>query len=802
MQTFKMWTHRHLTGRWPQLASERSALQLWCQSRRWARSTRGVDLAPYAARGSVGLASPPLKPHLNGTATLSGDDDSGIQVLEGLEPVRKRPGMYVGGTGEQGLHHLVYEILDNAIDEIQNGHATGALIDLDVTTGWVTITDNGRGISPAINRKYGMSGITLAMTRLHAGGKFGGENSNYKVSGGLHGVGLTVVNALSERCEVKVWRNGVEYWQCCERGEAVGDLQQAPLPPPHAHWHGTQVRFRFDSGIFAAGLKYNADIIRTRIRELAHLNSGATLVFRGHDQRTHAVTAEPGTDHSWPHTQLHQSDFTAFGSGEAETNGVAAPLAETDAAIESSTATSPPVKAKALKKAKAAAAAAAALLGGSLDGKDVGHGWQVYRYRGGLQEYVTYMTKDKKCIHDVVYLNKAAQDASGRLTQVEVALQWCEDSYRDDLVSFVNCIRTPDGGTHLEGLKVAITRTVNNLAKKLKLVKDGDAALTGENIREGLSGAISVKLEEVEFEGQTKNRLGNPEVRGVVDGLVTAAATEWLETHPAALRAIVDKAVNAAKAADAAKKARDLVRRKNVLTKTMLPGKLADCTSSKREDTEIFIVEGDSAGGSAKQARDRFTQAILPLRGKILNVERKDDASILQNAEISNVIVALGLGSKEQGSKGLRYGKVIILTDADVDGAHIRTLLLTFLFRYRRELYEEGRVFMAVPPLYKLEVRGQPHWCFTEAELAQKRAGLPAGVSSTVQRFKGLGEMMPQQLWDTTLNPATRLLRRLTIEDAHAANEMIHVLMGSKVGPRRKLIEDHGSRLSVADLDI
>jgi len=423
--------------------------------------------------------------------------------------------------------------------------------------------------------------------------------------------------------------------------------------------------------------------------------------------------------------------------------------------------------------------------------------WQAYHYKGGLTEYVSWMNKERKTLHSTIYLNKTSEGVG-----VEAALQWCDDSYSDaGLAGFANSIRTVDGGTHLEGARAAVVKCIQELVKRLKLIKESDPPLSGDHIREGLQGVISVKVKDPEFEGQTKTRLGNPEVKRIVESVVAAEVSVWLETNPEPLRAIVAKAVMASRAADAARRARDLVRRKSVLTRTMLPGKLADCTSNNRDETEIFIVEGDSAGGSAKQARDRHTQAVLPLRGKILNVERQDESTMLKNQQISNLIVALGLGPKDEGCTGLRYGKVVILTDADVDGAHIRTLLLTFLFRYRPELFHEGHVYVAVPPLYKVETaRGAITWVFNDSQLAEVQKS--AGASATVQRFKGLGEMQPDQLWATTLDPATRTLRRLSVVDVDRASRMFSTLMGDKVAPRRQMIEEHASSFSLADLDI
>ncbi|KAK9808822.1 hypothetical protein WJX72_004299 [[Myrmecia] bisecta] len=645
-------------------------------------------------------------------------DAQHIQVLEGLEPVRKRPGMYIGSTGQRGLHHLVYEILDNAVDEVQAGYATLVKVELNLDTGWVTISDDGRGIPTDIHPATGKSALETVLTVLHAGGKFGGGSSGYSVSGGLHGVGVSVVNALSESLIVNVWRQGLEYAQRFSRGLAVTPMQCAPAQPEDAGRRGTQVSFLYDKAVFASSAVFEPDTIKARLRELAFLNSAATIQFR----------TVGGPQHS-------------NGAGD----GVA---------------------------------------------------WEELHYAGGLQEYVAWLNRDRATMHQPILVSRKVGDVG-----VEVALQWCSDSYSDTLIGFVNSIKTTDGGTHVDGLKVALTRTLNSLARKTKALKEGDANLSGDHVREGLGAIISVKVPEPEFEGQTKTRLGNPEVRKIVEGIVAQDVAEAFEMDPGTLSAVLSKAVQAYKAAEAAKKARELVRRKSVLTKSTLPGKLADCSSTDKAESEIFLVEGDSAGGSAKQARDRRFQAILPLRGKILNVERTDDAKLYKNEEISNLIVGLGLGLKGENISGLRYGKIILLTDADVDGAHIRTLLLTFLFRYQRDLFHQGHVYVGVPPLYKVEANRKATYCYNEADLQAFVAGRPPG-SFSIQRFKGLGEMMPEQLWQTTLNPQTRLLKRLTIEDAAEASQMFTLLMGDKVGPRRDLIEAHGSRYSAENLDI
>nr|CAB3472778.1 unnamed protein product [Digitaria exilis] len=560
-----------------------------------------------------------------------------VQVLEALDGVRTRPGMYIGSTGPRGLHHLVYEILDNAVDEAQAGHASK----IDVTLhddNSVSVTDNGRGIPTDIHPQTKKSCVETVLTLMHAGGKFGGSKSGYSVSGGLHGVGLSVVNALSEL--------------------------------------------------------------------------------------TITLTKEEG------HTEVQHNE---------------------------------------------------------------------YCYAGGLVEYVKWLNTDKKPLHDPIAFRKELDGIT-----VDVSLQWCSDSYSDTVLGYANSIRTIDGGTHIDGLKASLTRTINNLAKKSKTIKDKDITLSGEHVREGMTCIISVKVPSPEFEGQTKTRLGNPEVRRIVEQSVQENLTEYLELHPDVLDSILSKSLNALKAALAAKRARELVRTKSVLKSSSLPGKLADCASTNPEESEIFIVEGDSAGGSAKQGRDRRFQAILPLRGKILNIERRDEAALYKNEEIQNLILALGLGVKGEDFKkeALRYHKIVILTDADVDGAHIRTLLLTFFFRYQRALFDEGCIYVGVPPLYKVERGKQAHYCYDDADLKEIVNTFPANASYHIQRFKGLGEMMPAQLWETTMDPERRLLKQLKVDDAAEANVVFSSLMGSRVEYRKQLIHDAASTINIDKLDI
>ncbi|MDE5070404.1 MAG: DNA topoisomerase (ATP-hydrolyzing) subunit B [Trichodesmium sp. St5_bin8] len=881
-----------------------------------------------------------------------------MHVLEGLEAVRKRPGMYIGTTGPRGLHHLVYEVVDNSIDEALAGYCTHIEVDLN-KDGSVKVTDDGRGIPVDTHSKTGKSALETVMTVLHAGGKFGG--GGYKVSGGLHGVGVSVVNALSEWVEVTVWRDQKTHIQGYERGQPTGDLKSKPNKEKRT---GTSVQFLPDQEIFSTGIQFDYNTIIGRLRELAYLNAGVKITIT--DNRLELVKSD-------------------------------------EPKVES------------------------------------------YCYEGGIKEYVTYMNREKQSLHEeVIFVRGEKNDV-----QVEVALQWCVDAFSDNVLGFANNIRTIDGGTHLEGLKTVLTRTMNGIARKRNKLKDSDPNLGGENVREGLTAVISVKVPEPEFEGQTKTKLGNTEVRGIVDSLVGEVLSEYLDFNPQVADAVLDKAIQAFKAAEAARRARDLVRRKSVLESSPLPGKLADCSTKNPEESEIYLVEGDSASGcfagnqkviladgrrlsfaeivaeqaegkehfcytinqsgnvaieriinaritkknasvikiildnnetiictpdhlfmlrdgsykpaalltgndslmplsqkssqktensqeldgyemvwspqkeswiythlladfynlkagvyqsangdscyhvgfkklnstnteglltekhlefhktnlelayrcserdeflardiipnyndhynyrvvsiepleerldvydievpnthnfalasgvfvhnSAKQGRDRRFQAILPLRGKIINIEKTDDAKIYKNNEIQSMITALGLGIKgdEFDASQLRYHKVIIMTDADVDGSHIRTLLLTFFYRYQRALVDQGYIYIACPPLYKVE-RGRNHYyCYSDRELNNLTENeFPDNANYTIQRFKGLGEMMPVQLWDTTMNPETRTLKRVEIEDAAEADRIFTVLMGDRVAPRREFIETYGPKLKITDLDI
>ena len=626
---------------------------------------------------------------------------SQIQVLEGLEAVRKRPGMYIGSTGPRGLHHLVYEIVDNSIDEALQGYCDRIYVSLN-EDGSVTVKDDGRGIPVEVHPKTGKSTLETVLTVLHAGGKFGG--GGYKVSGGLHGVGISVVNALSKWLIADVYRNGKIYRQTYEKGITTSALEIVG----ESHHTGTIITFMPDETIFDE-IEFKYETLEHRLRELSFLNKGVKIVFE--DKRE-----------------------------------------------------------------------------GSERKKE-------FHYEGGLVEFVKYLNKTKTPIHDdIVHIDKKIGDSI-----VEIAMQYT-DGYTENIFSFANNIDTHEGGTHLAGFKAALTKTVNDYAKRNKLIKENEGNLTGEDIREGLTAVISVKLPEPQFEGQTKTKLGNTYMRGNVDSVTVEELGAFLEENPTTARTIVDKGLRAQRAREAAKRARELTRRKSVLESTSLPGKLADCAEKDPAKSEIFLVEGDSAGGSAKQGRDRHTQAILPLRGKILNVEKSRLDRILASDEIKNMITAYGCGvGNDFDLEKSRYHKIIIMTDADVDGAHIRTLLLTFFFRYMRPLIENGYVYAAQPPLYKVKKQKKEYYVYSDKELEALLEEIGrTGVE--LQRYKGLGEMNAEQLWDTTMNPETRTLLQVTIEDAVMADQVFSMLMGDKVGPRKEFIEENATY--VTNLDI
>ncbi|MCU9815257.1 MULTISPECIES: DNA topoisomerase (ATP-hydrolyzing) subunit B [Paraclostridium] len=626
---------------------------------------------------------------------------SQIQVLEGLEPVRKRPGMYIGSTGPRGLHHLVYEVVDNSIDEALAGYCSDIYVSIN-EDGSILVKDNGRGIPVEVHPKTGKSTLETVLTVLHAGGKFGG--GGYKVSGGLHGVGISVVNALSEWLVAEVHHDGKIYRQRYEKGVATSEIKVVG----ETKTTGTIITFKPDATIFDE-VEYKYDTLEHRLRELAFLNKGVNIVLE--DKREDQEKTKK------------------------------------------------------------------------------------FHYEGGLREFVKHLNKTKTGIHDdIVYIEKKVKDY-----MVEVALQYT-DGYTENIYSFANNINTHEGGTHLSGFKTAMTKVVNDYSRKNGILKEKDSNLLGEDIREGLTAVISIKLPEPQFEGQTKTKLGNTAVRGVVDSVTVEEIGSFLEENPTTARIIVDKALRAQRAREAAKKARELTRRKSVLESTSLPGKLADCAEKDPSKSEIFLVEGDSAGGSAKQGRDRHSQAILPLRGKILNVEKSRLDKILSSDEIRNMITAYGcsIGDDFDLEKA-RYHKIVIMTDADVDGAHIRTLLLTFFFRYMRPLIENGYVYIAQPPLYKVKKQKKEHYVYSDQELNTLLDQLGrSGIE--LQRYKGLGEMNAEQLWETTMNPETRTLLQVSIEDASMADEIFSMLMGDKVAPRKEFIEENARY--VRNLDI
>ena len=632
-------------------------------------------------------------------------DGDQIQVLEGLEAVRKRPGMYIGSTGPRGLHHLVYEIVDNAIDEALAGFCDK--IDVRLLPGNVVyVSDNGRGIPVGVQHKTGLPAVTVVFTILHAGGKFGG--GSYKVSGGLHGVGASVVNALSTWLEVEVVSEGQLYFQRFERGKAVTQLENRG-PAPQGRERGTVVRFQADPEIFKETTVYEYEVLQKRLREQAFLNAGVHIQLT--DERPAEDRPESERDREIP----YQNN---------------------------------------------------------------------YCYEGGISSFVEHINASKDVLHpDVIHFSAVAEDEN---STAEVALQYT-DTYQEQIFSFANNIRTTDGGTHEDGFKRALTRVMNDYARKYNILKENDKNLSGEDVREGLTCVISVKLKEAQFEGQTKAKLGNTEISSLVSSMLYKHLMTYLEENPATARTIFDKALSASRAREAARKARDLARRKTALENTTLPGKLADCQSRDTEETEIYIVEGDSAGGSAKGGRDRKFQAILPLWGKMLNVEKARLDKVYSNEKLMPVVMALGTGIGEDFDLSkLRYGKIIIMADADVDGSHIRTLLLTFFFRFMRPLVEEGHVYLAQPPLYRITKGKRHYYAFSDQQRDQIMAELAGGYE--IQRYKGLGEMDSEQLWETTMNPETRTMRRVEVEDAIEADEVFTVLMGDKVEPRRDFI--------------
>ena len=692
---------------------------------------------------------------LNNTAVENEYGADQIQILEGLEAVRKRPGMYIGSTSSRGLHHLVYEIVDNAVDEALAGYCDTIEVTINPDNS-ITVIDNGRGIPVGINHKAGIAAVEVVFTILHAGGKFGG--GGYKVSGGLHGVGASVVNALSDWLEVEICQEGKVYKQRYEKGHTCYPLKQ--IGTCDIEKTGTKVTFKPDATIFQETTVYDFDILKTRLREMAFLTKGLRIILR--DTRVEDDTHE--------NAQIQTLLERAYEDRENEDSENMEVFPDDEKEREE--------EKEELKNKKERV--------------------MEFYYEGGIKEFVTYLNRSKEALYEnVLYFEGTKNNV-----YVEVAFQH-NDSYTESVYSFVNNINTPEGGTHLQGFRNAITKTFNDYARNAKLLKDSEANLSGEDIREGLTAIISVKIEEPQFEGQTKQKLGNSEARTAVDNIVSEQLTYYLEQNPNIAKTICEKSILAQRAREAARKARELTRRKTALEGMSLPGKLADCSDKDPKNCEIYIVEGDSAGGSAKTARSRATQAILPLRGKILNVEKARLDKIYANAEIKAMITAFGTGIHEDFDiSKLRYHKIIIMTDADVDGAHISTLLLTFLYRFMPELIKQGHVYLAQPPLYKLEKNKKVWYAYSDEELNKILEEVGRDQNNKIQRYKGLGEMDAEQLWETTMDPERRILLRVNI-DEETESEIdltFTTLMGDKVEPRREFIEENAK--FVKNLDI
>ena len=692
---------------------------------------------------------------LNNTAVENEYGADQIQILEGLEAVRKRPGMYIGSTSSRGLHHLVYEIVDNAVDEALAGYCDTIEVTINPDNS-ITVIDNGRGIPVGINHKAGIAAVEVVFTILHAGGKFGG--GGYKVSGGLHGVGASVVNALSDWLEVEICQEGKVYKQRYEKGHTCYPLKQ--IGTCDIEKTGTKVTFKPDATIFQETTVYDFDVLKTRLREMAFLTKGLRIILR--DTRVEDDTHE--------NAQIQTLLERAYEDRENEDSENMEVFPDDEKEREE--------EKEELKNKKERV--------------------MEFYYEGGIKEFVTYLNRSKEALYEnVLYFEGTKNNV-----YVEVAFQH-NDSYTESVYSFVNNINTPEGGTHLQGFRNAITKTFNDYARNAKLLKDNEANLSGEDIREGLTAIISVKIEEPQFEGQTKQKLGNSEARTAVDNIVSEQLTYYLEQNPNIAKTICEKSILAQRAREAARKARELTRRKTALEGMSLPGKLADCSDKDPKNCEIYIVEGDSAGGSAKTARARATQAILPLRGKILNVEKARLDKIYANAEIKAMITAFGTGIHEDFDiSKLRYHKIIIMTDADVDGAHISTLLLTFLYRFMPELIKQGHVYLAQPPLYKLEKNKKVWYAYSDEELNKILEEVGRDQNNKIQRYKGLGEMDAEQLWETTMDPERRILLRVNI-DEETESEIdltFTTLMGDKVEPRREFIEENAK--FVKNLDI
>lgn len=732
-----------------------------------------------------------------------------IQILEGLEAVRKRPGMYIGSTSARGLHHLVYEIVDNSVDEALAGFCST----IDVTINQdnsITVIDNGRGIPTGINHKAGIPAVEVVFTILHAGGKFGG--GGYKVSGGLHGVGASVVNALSEWLEVEIYQEGKVYKQRYEKGHVCYPLKEVGTCSEDKT--GTTITFLPDKTIFTETTVYEFDILKRRLREMAFLTKGLRIILR--DNRREEETVLQGGESAKESSSANQ-EVNSEESKETHDSADDQTVSEKSASNGEIEAQTVNMTEKELEKkqidellARAGADASAdspvlVLTGGKI-GKthyitlENGSQQKVieFYYKGGIKEFVVYLNKSKEPLYDEILYFEGEKNH----VYVEVSFQH-NDSYNESVFSFVNNINTPEGGTHLVGFRNAMTKTFNDYARNAKLLKDSEPNLTGEDIREGLTAIISVKIEDPQFEGQTKQKLGNSEARGAVDSIVSEQLTYYLEQNPSIAKTICEKSILAQRAREAARKARDLTRRKTALEGMSLPGKLADCSDKDPANCEIYIVEGDSAGGSAKTARSRATQAILPLRGKILNVEKARLDKIYGNAEIKAMITAFGTGIHEDFDiTKLRYNKIILMTDADVDGAHISTLLLTFLYRFMPELIKQGHVFLAKPPLYKLEKNKKVWYAYSDEELDEILKEVGRDQNNKIQRYKGLGEMDAEQLWETTMDPERRILLRVNY-DEETESELdltFTTLMGDKVEPRREFIEENAR--FVKNLDI
>ena len=728
-----------------------------------------------------------------------------IQILKGLEAVRKRPGMYIGSTSSRGLHHLVYEIVDNAVDEALAGYCNTIEVTINQDNS-ITVIDNGRGVPVDVNHETGKPAVEVVYTMLHAGGKFGG--GGYKVSGGLHGVGASVVNALSNWLEVEICQGGKVYKQRYERGHVCYALKEIGTCPMEKT--GTKVTFLPDDTIFTETTVYDFDVLKRRLREMAFLTKGLRIILR--DNRTEEETFLEGGSvvdsaaveaMSTEHEKKQISELLQRAQEDAMEAG-----ASTEAMTSKETSASADTAndSEAFADAFATSEESTKAHTGGKIGKihtitlENGKKQKVveFYYEGGIKEFVAYLNKSKEPLYEnILYFEGEKNNV-----YVEVSFQH-NDSYNESVFSFVNNINTPEGGTHLQGFRNAITKTFNDYARSAKLLKDSEPNLSGEDIREGLTAIVSVKIEDPQFEGQTKQKLGNSEARGAVDNIVSEQLTYFLEQNPQIAKSICEKSILAQRAREAARKARDLTRRKTALDTMALPGKLADCSDKDPKNCEIYIVEGDSAGGSAKTARSRATQAILPLRGKILNVEKARLDKIYANAEIKAMITAFGTGiHNDFDISKLRYHKIILMTDADVDGAHIATLLLTFIYRFMPELIKQGHVYLAQPPLYKLEKNKNVWYAYSDEELNQILTEVGRDQNNKIQRYKGLGEMDPEQLWETTMDPERRILLRVSMneETESEVDLTFTTLMGDKVEPRREFIEENAKFVNNLDI--